>query len=266
MGDNEWRDRLPGGRADDRVPSEFDKGQLTKGVEHEMEHTEDPLLAEEIAMDHLTEHGKYYDLLNSVEKGISREAWLRRADDRELARLKRDKIEGIRRYLMALSRAGKLKELTDHELLFYLTSGALNGIPLSLSGVDLSGADLGEVDFRGADLSEADLQGCNLQGAILRGADLQGADLRGANLRESDIGESNLRRADLANGDFRGANLRGADLRNASLLETKFGGAILQGANLEEAVFWRTDLHGTDLRGAVYDPHEFYNTEGTPIT
>lgn len=53
-------DLLPGGKADRRSPSDFDKNELRMGVRHEMEHTNDRKKALEIAMDHLTEDPHYY--------------------------------------------------------------------------------------------------------------------------------------------------------------------------------------------------------------
>ena len=53
----------------------------------------------------------------------------------------------------------------------------------TLSGADLSGANLRYANLRGADLSGANLRYANLSGANLRDANLSGADLSGANLR-----------------------------------------------------------------------------------
>lgn len=55
------RDRIPGGPADKKKPSDFDPTALRKGQQHEMEHTTDPAIAREIASDHLTEHPRYYE-------------------------------------------------------------------------------------------------------------------------------------------------------------------------------------------------------------
>ena len=64
---NGFEDQIPGGLADESSPSDFDQGQLEKGIKVEKEHTDDPSLAEEIAMDHLFEDPKYYDKLEKVE-------------------------------------------------------------------------------------------------------------------------------------------------------------------------------------------------------
>jgi hypothetical protein len=49
--------------------------QIIKGVKHEKEHTTDPKVAREIAMDHIKEDPKYYDKLDKAipEKGADRE-------------------------------------------------------------------------------------------------------------------------------------------------------------------------------------------------
>lgn len=61
-------DRIPGGLADKKTPENFDKDQLAKGIKVEMEHTSDRRIAQEIAMDHLTEDKDYYKKLAQIEK------------------------------------------------------------------------------------------------------------------------------------------------------------------------------------------------------
>ena len=61
-------DLLKGGLADMAQPSQFNPAQLRKGVIVEAEHTDDPAIAREIAMDHLMEDPKYYDHLAEMEK------------------------------------------------------------------------------------------------------------------------------------------------------------------------------------------------------
>lgn len=66
-----WRDRLEGGKADRKKPSDFNTAQLAKGRAHEHEHTKEGPLATEIAMDHLAEDPRYYDKVDKIEKGAS---------------------------------------------------------------------------------------------------------------------------------------------------------------------------------------------------
>jgi uncharacterized membrane protein YgcG len=69
----EANEQLSGGMADGKEPSEFDREQLAMGLIVEMEHTDDPKIALEIAMDHLVEHSDYYERLAKMEEGISDE-------------------------------------------------------------------------------------------------------------------------------------------------------------------------------------------------
>lgn len=61
------KERIPGGRARDLDPSAFDPEELARGVQVEREHTPDPAVAREIAMDHLTEFPDYYTRLDRME-------------------------------------------------------------------------------------------------------------------------------------------------------------------------------------------------------
>ena len=63
------QDKLPGGLGDNAPRSDFDEDQLSKGIKVELEHTNDLLVAEEIAKDHLTENPRYYDDLADMEAG-----------------------------------------------------------------------------------------------------------------------------------------------------------------------------------------------------
>ena len=53
-------------RSDGKVP--IDKGQLEKGIKVEMEHTSNELVAQRIALDHLTEIVDYYNRLEKMEE------------------------------------------------------------------------------------------------------------------------------------------------------------------------------------------------------
>jgi hypothetical protein len=72
------KDIIKGGMADNVPDNEFDDTELSKGIAVEMEHTNDPDIAKEIAKDHIFETGKkngkikspYYDELDKMEKNI----------------------------------------------------------------------------------------------------------------------------------------------------------------------------------------------------
>jgi hypothetical protein len=57
------------GRAEEaqKSPEDFDPTQLALGIDVEKEHTNDPAVAAEVAMDHLTEIPDYYTRLNEME-------------------------------------------------------------------------------------------------------------------------------------------------------------------------------------------------------
>ena len=66
-------DLIPGGKGDDVDPDEFDPHEIEMGTAHEMEHTDDPAKAREIAIDHLTEDPRYYSDLKAAGRLFSAE-------------------------------------------------------------------------------------------------------------------------------------------------------------------------------------------------
>jgi len=68
-----YKEHLIGGKSSGKNPDDFDKKQLKKGWLVELdEHTTDPYIALEIAMDHLTEFDKYYDSLDEMETKLKK--------------------------------------------------------------------------------------------------------------------------------------------------------------------------------------------------
>jgi hypothetical protein len=63
--------KLPGGVGDNTPTEKVDPNQLSIGIQIEMEHTNDVAIAQEIAMDHLTEDPEYYTKL--VKAGLAKE-------------------------------------------------------------------------------------------------------------------------------------------------------------------------------------------------
>ena len=61
-----WKDSIPGGRADKKSPSDFNKRDVEKGRKIEREHTDDDDKTREIAIDHLEEFPDYYDEKKSL--------------------------------------------------------------------------------------------------------------------------------------------------------------------------------------------------------
>jgi len=65
----ERKDHIPGGQGDKKVASDFNAEQVKIGTKIEMEHTDDPVIAGEIVLDHLKEDPEYYTKLVRMEAG-----------------------------------------------------------------------------------------------------------------------------------------------------------------------------------------------------
>lgn len=65
------QDVLPGGVADGSSPTPLDVNELAMGIKVELEHTNDPKIAAEIALDHIRETPDYYSRLSTT--GLSPE-------------------------------------------------------------------------------------------------------------------------------------------------------------------------------------------------
>lgn len=74
-------DMLAGGLADDKKPQDFDKEQLALGLKVEMEHASDPMIALEIAMDHLSEDNAYYSVKDDPEASAQANASMEAEDE-----------------------------------------------------------------------------------------------------------------------------------------------------------------------------------------
>ena len=67
---HKWHSHIAGGLADKRSPADFPREDLLKGMVVEMEHTSDPSVACEIAMDHLVEDQHYYNHEQDMAKEV----------------------------------------------------------------------------------------------------------------------------------------------------------------------------------------------------
>lgn len=66
------QEELTGGKADNVPDEQFDPQQLQEGVSHEMEHTDNPDAAKEIAKDHISEDQNYYTKLKAIEPTLDK--------------------------------------------------------------------------------------------------------------------------------------------------------------------------------------------------
>ena len=71
-----FKDRLKGGRADGKPITNYEIKELLEGIRFEREHTDDNLLALEMAMDHLETIPDYYTRLYRMEKEVMSEKLL----------------------------------------------------------------------------------------------------------------------------------------------------------------------------------------------
>lgn len=53
----------------------FSLSQALRGAIVELEHTDDPLVATKIAVDHLREMSDYYERLDKMERGVPPKKW-----------------------------------------------------------------------------------------------------------------------------------------------------------------------------------------------
>lgn len=75
---------LKGGKGDTLSPKHVNPDQLRKGIKIEMEHTNDPKIAREIALDHLSEYEFYYEELEKMEKKFDLKEAVTKAMIREM--------------------------------------------------------------------------------------------------------------------------------------------------------------------------------------
>jgi uncharacterized protein YjbI with pentapeptide repeats len=111
------------------------------------------------------------------------------------------------------------------------------------------------ISLTGANLSRANLRSAVLPEASLRGADLSRANLHLALLREAsldaaNLADANLDHVQLGSADLHGANLSRANLTRAFLDQVDLRAADLTGANLREAGLMNANLRLAKLRGA----------------
>jgi hypothetical protein len=79
---------IPGGKGEGKSVKEFDPEQILMGMRVEMEHTDDPMIALEITIDHLTEDPEYYTTEDtpedSAQANASADAANGEGDDKEM--------------------------------------------------------------------------------------------------------------------------------------------------------------------------------------
>ncbi|MDY7007590.1 MAG: pentapeptide repeat-containing protein [Cyanobacteriota bacterium] len=130
---------------------------------------------------------------------------------------------------------------------------------LSLSGFNLSGANLQGADLTKLRLSQENLSNANLEGANLQDAYMTNTDLSCANLQRANLTKAILFLSNLSNANLEEANLQGADLNRANLKKVKGDRANFQAAysSYEGGNFSNASLKNANFAGAVLDRANF---------
>jgi uncharacterized protein YjbI with pentapeptide repeats len=123
--------------------------------------------------------------------------------------------------------------------------------------VTLTGADLSRADLSGIDLTRVDFQGIILKGANLNNTNLEALDLKGVSFEATKLNSANLVGADISEANLTSASLMGADLsnviaRNSDFTLANLEGAYCKGAEFEDAVFEDAVLEDADMRVANF--------------
>jgi uncharacterized protein YjbI with pentapeptide repeats len=133
----------------------------------------------------------------------------------------------------------------------------------SLSGRDLTGADLVFADLRHVNFSRTILDRANLRGAWAKEADFERAQLLGASLDFAQLqgawlDYAQLQGASLASAQLQGASLQKAQLQGASLNWAQLQGASFYLAQLRGASFYLAQLQGASLNQAQLQGASFF--------
>ncbi len=109
-------DDIPGGLADEKPELTVRPQEVEMGVEVEMEHTDNPRMAVEIALDHLAEDPEYYTKLKKMEGGACPEGPVEDYDERCGMKHARESKKRRRKVSEKNIRVGQLKEWLQDDL------------------------------------------------------------------------------------------------------------------------------------------------------
>jgi len=135
-------DELEGGLADDKSAFDFCPKQIAKGIEVEMEHTSNPLIAIEIVMDHLVEDPQYYGTDDEDPEAMAQKGAEADADD-EVA----DELLGFSPH-----NVGDVPEVPEDEEDTEETNVLLGYKPQNVG--DYEGEEVSEIDSEESDATE----------------------------------------------------------------------------------------------------------------
>lgn len=161
----------------------------------------------------------------------------RLAERREQSRQRGEHLQRVIREMRSPNADEGARAVDEARERGFLTDGSLSGVNLSganLSKFGLFRANLSKTNFYGTNLSEARLWESNLSGTQMDLANLNGALLFNSDLSEAVLFGANLRKSQLFNANLSKALLYGADLKGANLCLANLSGAKLKGAHFDE--------------------------------
>lgn len=103
-------DYIIGGLGDNKTDEEFDAVELSRGINIEMEHTNDRNIAKEIAKDHLSEDPDYYKKLQMIESRLLEGVELDLANQKELQIRLNNEISELKSEITEIDRSDDSKE------------------------------------------------------------------------------------------------------------------------------------------------------------
>lgn len=135
-------------------------------------------------------------------------------------------------------------------LQFLYESGLISVDPI----ISLTGADLSEANLVGSTLRKAEIRGAHFQNADLSQAILDEALLTGSNFSGACLQDASMNNAYLVQATFDDADLRRASMRRANLNEATFRNAELSEADFDGATGSYIDSCGADWKKAKHFP------------
>jgi hypothetical protein len=121
------KDEIKGGLADKKDPKDLPPKQLKMGKRVEKEHTNNPALSREIAMDHLVEDKHYYSKLKKMEKKGE-------MTEQEATEKSRPFWNSAQRYVMAGTPAGAALGYLAGRKLKHPVAGTIGGAMVGFLG------------------------------------------------------------------------------------------------------------------------------------
>ena len=119
------------------------------------------------------------------------------------------------------------------------------------------------LDLRNANLEYAEMSGIDLSGGNLGGTKLSHSNINGANLSKTILNEADLAFVNCRNSDFTKASLAGGNLCHVSADSSDFSHAIMDWVNCTEGSFHKTTFANTRFSSCDFKGALLYETDLT---